>query len=353
MAGAITATVGWRPFLGPKARALTDRRFERTPERMARGKYLVESVNGCVYCHAELDWKAPGFPVKAGTEGSGRSWAEEGLPWLTAPNITSDPETGGGKWSDDAYARAIREGIGHDGRALFPLMPYGNYRKMSDEDLASVIVYVRSLPPVRKALPRPEVPFPLNRLINAAPAPIDGPVAAPDPGDVRKRGEYLVTQGACSECHTPQDKGRPVPGLAFAGGFALQGPYGRVAGANITPDATGIPYYDEALFVEMIRTGMVKARKVHDQMPSVIYRGQTDEDLRAIFAYLQTLTPAKHTVDNTLPPTACARCGGRHGGGERNRTRSTSGPAAGAPALAAGGTRTIGIVGKCGLPPTA
>ena len=52
-------------------------------------------------------------------------------------------------WSDDVLARAIREGIGHDGRALFPMMPYQLYRQMSDEDLASIIVYLRSLPPVR------------------------------------------------------------------------------------------------------------------------------------------------------------------------------------------------------------
>ena len=142
---------------------------------LARGKYLVESVTGCVYCHSELDWKARGYPVKAGTEGSGRSWADEGIPFLTAPNITSDPETGGGKWSDDMYARAIREGIGHDGRALFPLMPYPNYRQMSDEDLASVVVYIRSLPPGdARRTPKSQVPFPLNRLINGVPQPLHG-----------------------------------------------------------------------------------------------------------------------------------------------------------------------------------
>lgn len=318
LAGVITATVGWRPFLGAKARPLTDRKFEKTEERLVRGRYLVEHVNGCVYCHSDLDWKAAGFPVKAGTEGSGRRWDQEGLPFLTAPNITSDPETGGGTWSDDAYARAIREGIGHDGRTLFPLMPYLNYRHMSDEDLASVIVYIRSLPPVRKSLPPSQVPFPLNRLINAAPEPITAPVAPPDASDLKKRGEYLVTMSSCFDCHTPQDKGAPVPGLAYAGGFVLQGPYGKIASANITPDPTGIPYYDEALFLEVIRTGRAKARKIHDQMPWVFYRGQTDDDLRAMFAYIKTLSPAKHTIDNSLPPTDCPRCGGKHGGGEKN-----------------------------------
>jgi mono/diheme cytochrome c family protein len=316
LAGAISATVGWRPFLGPRARALTEQRFSSTPERLARGKYMVESVTGCVYCHSELDWKARGYPVKEGTAGSGRSWADEGLPFLTAPNITSDPETGGGRWSDDTYARAIREGIGHDGRALFPMMPYQNYRGMSDEDLASVIVYIRSLPPVKKELPRSQIPFPLNRLINAVPQPLDAPVEAPAPA---KRGQYLVTMGSCSDCHTPQDKGQPVPGLAFGGGFVFTSPNGQVASANITPDPTGIPYYDEPLFLEMMRTGQVKARKIHDQMPWIFYRTQTDDDLKAIFAYVKTLAPVHHAVDNSLPPTLCPRCGQRHGAGERNK----------------------------------
>src|SRR5688572_27442372 len=88
LAIAIPAVIGIRPIIGPKARALTDRRFEATPQRLERGQYLATSVSGCVFCHAELDWAAPGFPPKAGTEGGGRSWAQEGLPWMTAPNIT-------------------------------------------------------------------------------------------------------------------------------------------------------------------------------------------------------------------------------------------------------------------------
>src|SRR5579864_7550258 len=101
LAVAITATIGWRPILGPAARPLTGRTFERTPERLARGKYLVEGVTGCLGCHSELDSSQPALPVRAGREGSGRIWAAEGTPWLVAPNITPDPETGAGTWSDD------------------------------------------------------------------------------------------------------------------------------------------------------------------------------------------------------------------------------------------------------------
>jgi len=88
--------------------------------------------------------------------------------------------------------------------------------------------------------------------------------------------------------------------------------------ANITPDASGVSYYDENLFVEAIRTGKVKARSLSPAMPWVFYRNMTDEDLKAIFAYLKTLQPVNHTVDNTEQPTQCKLCGQKHGGGERN-----------------------------------
>src|SRR6266851_2942949 len=176
----ITLTIGWRPFLGAKKRALTDRKFAATPQRLARGKYLVDGVMGCFACHTEQDWSKPGAPPVAGREGSGRSWANGDLPWLIAPNITPDKETGAGNWSDDALARAIREGIGHDGRTLFPVMPYQNYRQMSDEDLASVIAYVRTVPAVRNQLPTTKMPFPLNFFIQNVPQPLAAAVPAPD-----------------------------------------------------------------------------------------------------------------------------------------------------------------------------
>ena len=316
----LLSTVGIRPIIGPRARPLTDARFETTPERLERGRYLVTSVTLCLACHSELDWNDPGLAIQPGTDGSGRSWAEEGLPWMSAPNITSDQETGAGTWSDDMLARAIREGIGHDGRALFPMMPYSQYRYTSDEDLASIVVFIRSLAPVRKTPPPPEIPFPVNRLINSVPEPLTVPVTQPDRSNPVAYGDYLVRLGVCRDCHNPaDDQGQPVPGMEFGGGFTLTGPFGEVASTNITPDPSGIPYYTAELFVEMMRTGMVKARKIHDMMPWGMYRNQTDEDLRAIFAYLQTIAPVQHRVDNTLPPSECPRCGLRHGAGDQNR----------------------------------
>jgi len=321
LAIAITATVGWRPFLGPRARPLTARRFEATPERLKRGQYIATALSGCLYCHTPHDWKTPGEPMTAGMEGAGGVMPYSDLPGrVVAPNITPDKETGAGSWTDDELARAIREGIGHDGRALFPLMPYVQYRRMSDEDVASVIVYLRSLPAVRQSLPQTEIIFPVKYLIRSVPQPLTTPVTYDDlePKDQVRRGERLVHLAGCFDCHTPAKQGQPIAGLDWGGGFGFPGPWGFVASANITPDPSGIPFYDEALFLEVMRTGSVKARKLSSIMPVMVYRNLNDDDLKAMFAFLRTVKPVKHRVDNSAPPTACKVCGLKHGGGEEN-----------------------------------
>ncbi|HEX8503572.1 MAG TPA: c-type cytochrome [Pyrinomonadaceae bacterium] len=317
----ITVTVGWRPFVGPKARPLTARRFEPTPRRLERGRYLVESVSACFACHTTYDPKDPVKSYAAATnKGGGGSLEADGAPWLIAPNITPDAETGAGRWTDDMLARAIREGIGHDGRALFPAMPYQNYRNYSDEDVASIVVYLRSIPTVRNKLPQSEIPFPLSRLINTVPEPLGAPVPEHDRSSLVKHGEYVVKTADCAGCHTPRgDKGAPIPGMDYAGGNPFDdGRGGAVAPMNLTPDATGISYYDEALFVKTIRTGHVGARALSPHMPWWVYRNMTDEDLKSAFAYLRTLRPVEHRVDNTEKPTFCKLCKQKHGLGERN-----------------------------------
>ncbi len=240
----------------------------------------------------------------AGKEASGEALPYAGLPGrIVAPNLTPDPQTGAGSWTDDQLARAIREGVGHDGRALFPIMPYQHYRNMSDEDLASVVVYLRSLPAVHHQLPATEIIFPVKYLIRSAPEPIAAPVADVVSSDQLKYGTHLADQAGCVDCHTPQVRGQNVPGMDFAGGFPFMGPWGTVASANITPDPSGIPYYDEALFLTVLRTGQVKARKLSPIMPVMVYRNLTDDDLKAIFAFLRTTKPVKHRVNDSEPPT--------------------------------------------------
>ena len=319
LAIAITFTMGWTPFLGPRTRALTNRTFEPTPRRLERGRYIATAQTGCLYCHTLHDWAAPGTPMVAGMEGGGEVLPYADLPGrIVAPNLTPDPETGAGRWTDDQLARAIREGVGHDGRALFPIMPYMHYHNMSDEDLASVVVYLRSLPPVHNRLPATEIIFPVKYLIRTAPQPVTAPVPDVSSADQLKYGTHLADQAGCIDCHTPQVRGENVPGMDFAGGFSFTGPWGNVASANITPDPSGIPYYDEALFLNVMRTGQVRARKLSPVMPVMVYKNLTDEDLKAIFAFLRTTKPVKHRVDNSEPVAECKLCNQKHGAGNEN-----------------------------------
>jgi mono/diheme cytochrome c family protein len=311
---ALSLTVGWRPVIGAKKRPLTSRKFQSTPERQRRGEYLVRAVANCMGCHSKHDEKT-NPPVLLSKEGAGSVLYEEGKFRLVAPNITPDPDTGIGKWSDDAIGRAIREGIAADGSTLFPVMPYERFRHMTDEDLASVVVFLRTIPPARSELPPTRIPFLFIRLIQNVPQPVTGPVPEPGTSTPAEHGAYLVEMGHCGDCHTPLNpKFQAIPGMEMAGGSPMDE---GVFSANLTPDASGIGYYDEALFIETIRTGYVRARELK-AMPWWSFRNMTDEDLKATFAYLRTLKPVHHLVDNTEPPTLCKLCGHKHGLGDHN-----------------------------------
>lgn len=323
LAGAITFTIGWRPIIGPKKRPVDkNKKFEVTQARLERGSYLANTISNCVICHSPLELKGKEEAVFSGAKFSGNTELFKMGDEFFVPtkNITSDPETGIGNWTDDEVARAIREGVGRDGQTLFPIMPYKNFSSMSDEDVASIVVYLRSLPAVKKQIPPRKIPFMLERLINGAPQPIAASVAEPNRADKASYGKYLATSvGDCDACHTPMDeKGNPKPGMYFGGGNIFPESGKPVASMNITPDPTGISYYDEAQFVETIRTGSVKGRKLNVMMPWWNYRAMTDDDLKSIFAFLRTLPPAKHRIDNTEPPTKCPIDGNEHGLGNKN-----------------------------------
>ncbi len=301
----------------------------RTPQRLARGKYLVEGLLQCWGCHSETDFtQRPARPVQ-GRTGGGYVFpnVELSLPEpnrVVAPNISSDPEYGAGTWKDADFVRALRQGIGHDGRTLYPLMPYPYFRNLSDEDLASVIVYERTLAPVHIERPKTVLTDDLKKAFQ--PLPPLAHVAEPDRSDRVAYGKYLVTAGHCDACHSPTDeRGNNLPGMEFSGGVPLTGNWGpdpkkliTVASLNLTPDPSGIGYFDEKMFVDVIRTGAVKARPLSNIMPWAFFRNLSDDDLKAIFAYLRTLKPVQHRVDNTEPPRYCKVCRGKHGFGDRN-----------------------------------
>jgi hypothetical protein len=312
--------LGLRAFVGPRARSLTTRTFQATPMRLARGKYLATGI-GCLYCHSPHDWSRRDEPILPGMTGAGQQLPYFDLPGkVFAPNLTPDKETGAGEWTDDMLARAIREGVGHEGRALFVIMPFAHYRNMPDEDLASIIVYLRTLPAVRNAVPRTEIIFPVILIMRNDPHPVTRLVPAPDLSDPVKRGDFLVNLIGCADCHNPVDQHHvPIAGLEFSGGQVLGAPWGTVASANLTPDPSGISYYDERTFITAMRTGIVGARQLNSIMPWSMLGNLTDEDLTAMFAYLKTLKPIPHRVDNTQAPTLCPLDGALHGGGNQNK----------------------------------
>jgi hypothetical protein len=322
--GGITA-IGWQIVLGPKMRPVTDRKFEATPERLARGKYIVEGPAGCFHCHSEPDFTDPmGEPI-ASKRGGG--W-QMPIPELGSPssaNITSDPATGLGAWTDDEIARAIQEGVDKNGRALFRLMPYPRFRDFTDEDLASVVVYVRTIPPVVHEVAPPVWPFPLSVLVKTMPQPLTSHEPAAARTTPVARGEYLVkTVVGCGDCHTPADEhGAPLPGLEFAGGGIFHDPspganMKAVFSVNITPDASGISHYDEAYFIRTLHTGQIPGRTLSAIMPFSSFKNITEDDLKDIYAYIKTLQPVKHRISNTDPPTKCPVCGQVHGLGDLN-----------------------------------
>lgn len=299
----------------PGPRALRDVHYEPTAARLARGRYLTEGVLQCFICHSDRDWSAPGAPPIAARKGAGHVW--EDRPWLVSPNITPDKETGAGTWTDDMFVRAIREGIGHDGRVLHPQMWYGSFRSLSDEDVASVVVYLRTLPPIHNPLPKTSLPQG-HQL--TAPAVLAEEVKWPARSDPAARGAYLVRVADCIGCHTAFEAPQ-IPGF-FGGGNPIPRA-GRtpVFSANITSAPSGISYYDAALFREVIRTGRVRARPLDGAMPWIAFRNMTDEDLDAVFAYLRSRRPVRHNVSNTDAPTPCPVCGQSHGLGERNHAQ--------------------------------
>jgi mono/diheme cytochrome c family protein len=226
---------------------------------------------------------------------------------VAAQNITPDPVTGLGNWTDGEVLRAIREGVDKNGDALFPMMPYEHFRYMSDDDAKSVVAYLRTLKPIRHSVPAKHLDFPVNLAIKFVPKPLNGPITAPDPQkDHLGYGKYLTTIGGCHECHTPHDDhGGRVEAKAFTGGWEMKGPWGRVVTANLTPSAgtfVGRSSKEEFIgrfksFASLDASNSPIAQPGHNTvMPWLPFSHMKDEDLAAIYDYLKTLPPVENKV---------------------------------------------------------
>ena len=280
-------------------------KIEYTEERIARGKYLANSVMVCMDCHSKRDFTKFGAPLVPGTLGSGGELfgTDMGFPGnFYAPNITPHHLK---DWSDGELFRAITAGVSKDGRALFSIMPYPGFGQLDKEDIYSVIAYIRTLDPIQHDAPPSSADFPMNFIINTLPQPPSFTLK-PEAKEQIAYGKYLVTSASCSDCHTPMEKGERLPGMYLAGGFRFPFPDKTTAvSANITPDLeTGIGKWTEEEFVSRFKKYAdstfvpqpVKAGEFKTIMPWLFYSTMKEEDLKAIYAYLRTVPPVAHKV---------------------------------------------------------
>jgi hypothetical protein len=278
--------------------------IEKTPERIKRGNYLAKSVMACMDCHSERDPSQFTMPMIPSSIGSGGERFDQsmGFPGIFyAANITP---SGIGSWTDGEIYRAITTGVRKNGKPIFPVMPYHSYGFADSEDVKSMIVYLRLLKPIEKAIPASSADFPMNIILNTVPQKAT-PMSIPPPQDSVGNGRYLLTIGACHDCHTPFANGKFDETLALAGGRVFPEPGGWVTSANITPDEkTGIGTWTRELFIghfSMYRDSatahrVMTAGALQTIMPWTLYGTMTDQDLANIYAYLRTVPPIQHAV---------------------------------------------------------
>jgi mono/diheme cytochrome c family protein len=265
------------------------------PELIAYGRYLVYGPAHCAYCHTPAEsWPA----IDAGETPPMAGGAPFSGPFGTihSANITPDVETGIGAMSDGAIARMLRHNVKRTGRAAVPFM---EYYELSDDDVVAILSYLRSTQPQRNAVPPAELTmigkaimaYMIKPRISGAAPPRSSP---PADGSIA-RGEYLANNVAnCAGCHTQRSmQDGSYIGPRFAGGMRLPSeadPDVVLVTPNLTPhpEFGVLAQWSEDMFVHRFRAGSV-VEGTH--MPWGAYRRMSDDDLRAIYRFLQTLDP--------------------------------------------------------------
>jgi mono/diheme cytochrome c family protein len=260
-----------------------------------RGRYLATAAN-CEGCHT-----APGGQPFAGGNSIATPFGN-----IRSPNLTPDNSTGLGLWREDEFVRAMRDGIGRDGQHLYPAFPYPWYRRMTRGDLLAIRAYLRTLPPVRNAVKRRELPFPYERsnmlLWNAL--FLNSSEIQPVAGKSKawNRGAYLVEgPGHCGVCHTPKNTlGADATGDEYRGA-TLPGkqrvPSLRCEGRR------GMCRWTAAEIAEYLKTGSNHHKAAAGQMAVVITQSTSqlnDADLLAMAVYLKDL-PVPDAEDRGPP----------------------------------------------------
>ncbi len=297
-----------------------------TAAALERGR-AVASAGNCAVCHT-----APGGEVNAG----GRAM-ETPFGTIVTTNLTPDPDTGIGRWSYPAFARAMREGISRDGRHLYPAFPYTSFTRLSDDDLLALYAHLMTQPAVRHEVASKSLPFPYLRPAMAVwnALHLDPGALEPDPARSEEwnRGAYLVEgAGHCGACHTPRSAlGAERGGDAYLSGAMVEG---WEAPALTSRSHAPVPWTEDELF-RYLRFGHSREHgSVAGPMAPIVRDLATlpESDVRAIAAYLASFqTPAADTdalaralvaASQSGPPQdAAARlfegaCGSCHHGGD-------------------------------------
>lgn len=262
---------------------------EATPERIAHGQKLVASI--CQECHAGDEGTALTGKLLRDMHMFGK---------IYTANITQDEETGIGKYTDGELYYAIRTGIRPDGSFLIPPMP--KFAHMADEDVYSIIAFLRSDHPsvnaVNKQEPEHEVNFLARALVKFAFKPLNyptEPIVMPDGSDKVELGRYLVTaRYDCWQCHSEDfatiNMQEPEKSPNYMGGGNVMGTWdgGLIATPNITMHQNGIAHYNLEQFGNAVRFG-----KSADNKPLIYpmpkFATLSDEEIKAMWAYIQTI----------------------------------------------------------------
>jgi mono/diheme cytochrome c family protein len=304
--------LGYIKFALPDIDAAPVLKVELTPDRIARGEYLANHVSVCIDCHSTRDWSRFSGPPTPGTFGKGGDLFDQkfGFPGVYyAKNIT--PE-GISRYTDGELFRTITTGVSKEGRAMFPVMPFHYYGQMDEEDIKSIIAYIRTLAPIKSQVPESKSDFPMNFIINTIPHKASF-TKLPPKTDVINYGKYLTNAASCVECHTKIEKGSLVAGTEFGGGREFPFPDGSIVrAANISSDEeTGIGGWDEETFVGLFHaysdsttlSTKLNPGDFNSIMPWTMFGKMNDEDLKAIFAYLKTVKPIQNEVVKFTPGT--------------------------------------------------
>ncbi|KQQ66373.1 alcohol dehydrogenase [Pseudomonas sp. Leaf127] len=266
-----------------------------TPELIAKGEYLARAGD-CVACHT-----AHGGQPFAGGRG-----IESPIGTIYATNISPDKDTGIGGWSYGEFERAVRRGIGHDGSALYPAMPFPSYARTTDQDTEALYAYFMSgVKPVNQANKANDIPWPLSirwplaywrTLFSPTPEQAAVSLKASTEGKAAQvaRGAYLVQGlGHCGSCHTPraltmQEKGLDEKDPDYLAGAELNG--------WAVPPLRGMPHWSHEEIVDYLGTGRNAKASVGGEMTDVVANStshMSDEDLGAVAAYLKSLNGKK------------------------------------------------------------